>query len=339
MPEKVVIIGSGPAGWTAAIYAARANLQPLVIEGAWTEENRLKGALPLGQLNLTTEVENFPGFPHPGIRGPDLMVKMRQQAEDYGARVITEDVVSIDLKQRPFVMVDSGGTRHESHAVIIATGASANYIGLESETRFKNMGVSACAVCDGALPRFRDKPLIVVGGGDSAAEEGNYLTKFASTVYLVYRRPKDKMRASPIMAERLLGNPKVKPLWNTVIEEVLGDDERGMTGARVKNLVTEEVNTVDATGMFVAIGHTPNTKFLEGQLETDPHGFVVLKDPSRTFTSVEGVFAAGDVADPTYKQAITAAGMGCKAAMDAERWLAAHVLPAGEVHGSQWNVG
>ena len=338
-PEKVIIIGSGPAGWTAAIYAARANLHPVVIEGALTEENRLRGTLPLGQLNLTTEVENFPGFPHPGVSGPELMLRMRKQAEDYGARIVTQDVVEIDLKRRPFVMKDSDGTSYETHAVIIATGASANYIGLDSESRFKNRGVSACAVCDGALPRFRNKPLVVVGGGDSACEEGNYLTKYASDVHLVYRRPRDKMRASTIMAERLLKNPKVRPHWNNVVDEVLGDDERGMTGVRLHNVVTGEKTVVDATGMFVAIGHTPNTKFLNGQVETDAHGFIVLKDPARTFTSVEGVFAAGDVADPIYKQAVTAAGMGCKAALDAERWLAAHVLPHGEVHGSQWNVG
>jgi thioredoxin reductase (NADPH) len=339
MAEKVVIIGSGPAGWTAAIYAARANLQPLVIEGGLTEENRLRGTLPLGQLNLTTEVENFPGFPH-GVMGPELMLKMREQAERYGSRIVTEDVVSVDLKRRPFVVTDSAGAVVESHAVIIATGASANYLGLPSEERFKNMGVSACAVCDGALPRFRNKPLIVVGGGDSAAEEGNYLTKFASNVYLVYRKSRDKMRASPIMAERLLGNAKVKPLWNSVVDEVLGDDERGMTGVRINNVVTGEKHHVDATGMFVAIGHTPNTQFLKGQVQLDPHGFIVLEDSFRTTTSVEGVFAAGDVADPIYKQAITAAGMGCKAALDAERWLAANEkLPAGEAHGSQWNVG
>ena len=237
-------------------------------------------------------------------------------------------------------MTDSAGVRYASHAVIIATGASANYIGLDSESRFKNMGVSACAVCDGALPRFRNKPLIVVGGGDSAAEEGNYLTKFASHVYLVYRRTRDKMRASPIMADRLLSNPKVKPLWNSVVEEVLGDEERGMTGARIRNVVSGEKHNVDAPGMFVAIGHTPNTKFLQGQVELDKQGFIILKDPFRTTTSVEGVFAAGDVADPIYKQAITAAGMGCKASLDAERWLASQEkLPAGEPHGSQWNVG
>ena len=340
MPEKLVIIGSGPAGWTAAIYAARANLQPIVVEGALTEENRIAGTLPLGQLNLTTEVENFPGFPHPGVSGPDLMFKMRKQAEDYGTRIVTEDVVSVDLGRRPFVLTDSAGTVTEAHAVIIATGASANYLGLESENRFKNKGVSACAVCDGALPRFRSKPLVVVGGGDTACEEGNYLTKFASNVHLVYRRPRDKMRASTIMAERLLGNPKVVPHWNTVVDEVLGDEEKGMTGVRLHNVVTGERQQLDATGMFVAIGHTPNTKFLKGQLKLDAHGFIELPQPFRTMTSVEGVFAAGDVADSVYKQAVTAAGMGCKAALDAERWLAANeVLPRGEIHGSQWNVG
>jgi thioredoxin reductase (NADPH) len=321
MPEKIVIIGSGPAGWTCAIYAARANLAPLVIEGALTEENRLRGTLPLGQLNLTTEVENFPGFPE-GVLGPELMLRMREQAERYGSRIVTEDVTDLDLSRRPFVVTDSAGTVTEAHTVVIATGASANYIGLESENVYKNRGVSACAVCDGALPRFRNKPLIVVGGGDSAAEEGSYLTKFASVVHLVHRR--DTMsKASKIMADRLLGNAKVKPVWNSVVEEVLGDDENGMTGVRVKNLKTNDTQTIEAPGMFVAIGHTPNTAFLKGQVQTDDKGFIILKDPFRTTTSVDGVFAAGDVADPTYKQAITAAGMGCKAALDAERWLAA----------------
>src|SRR5688500_11257552 len=207
MAEKLVIIGSGPAAWTCAIYAGRANLKPIVYEGAISEDNRLRGTLPLGQLNLTTEVENFPGFPH-GITGPELMMNMRTQAVELaGARILTEDITDIDLSRRPFVMKDSAGATVEAHTVIIATGASANYLGLESENRFKNMGVSACAVCDGALPRFRNKPVVVVGGGDSAAEEGTYLTQFASTVYLVYRKPKENMRASPIMAERLLGNP------------------------------------------------------------------------------------------------------------------------------------
>jgi thioredoxin reductase (NADPH) len=319
MAEKVVIIGSGPAGWTAAIYAARANLSPLVYEGALSEENRMRGTLPLGQLNLTTEVENFPGFPE-GVQGPELMLQMRQQAERYGTRIITEDITDIDLKERPFGLKDSAGNAIEAHAVIISTGASANYLGLESEEKYKNRGVSACAVCDGALPRFRNQPLVVVGGGDSAAEEGHYLTKFASTVYLIHRR--DKLRASPIMADRLLAHTKVSPVWDSVVEEVVGEEERGMTGVRVKNLKTGDTRHIDAPGMFVAIGHTPNTKFLRGQVDLDPNGFIVLQDPFRTTTSVEGVFAAGDVADPIYKQAVTAAGMGCKAALDTERWLA-----------------
>lgn len=317
--EKIIIIGSGPAAWTCAIYAARANLNPLVYEGALSEDNRLRGTLPLGQLNLTTEVENFPGFPQ-GVLGPDLMTRMREQAERCGTRIVTEDITSVDLRHRPFALTDSARRAGETHALVIATGASANYLGLPSESRFKNYGVSACAVCDGALPRFRNQPLIVVGGGDSAAEEGSYLTKFASRVYLVHRR--DQLRASKVMAERLLAHPKVRPVWNSVIDEVLGNDEKGMTGARVKNLKTGETHTVDAPGMFVAIGHTPNTRFVDGQVQLDPKGFILLKDPFRTLTSVEGVFAAGDVADPMYKQAITAAGMGCKAALDGERWLA-----------------
>lgn len=319
MAEKVIIIGSGPAGWTAAIYAGRASLNPLVYEGAISEENRLAGTLPLGQLNLTTEVENYPGF-RKGIQGPELMVAMREQAEHCGARIITEDIVDIDLSKRPFRMKDSAGATLEAHAVIIATGASANYLGLPSEEKYKNQGVSACAVCDGALPRFRNKPLVVVGGGDTAAEEGTYLTKFASKVYLVHRR--DQLRASAAMAQRILANVKVKPVWNSVVTEVLGDESSGMTGVTVKNIQTGEQTRLEAPGMFVAIGHTPNTKFLKGQVETDEKGYLVLKDPFRTTTSVEGVFAAGDVADSTYRQAITAAGMGCKAALDAERWLA-----------------
>ena len=318
--EKLVIIGSGPAGWTCAIYAARANLQPLVYEGAISEENRLRGTLPLGQLNLTTEVENFPGFPE-GILGPDLMIRSKQQAERFGTRVVTEDILDVDLSQRPFVMKDTAGTTLRAHTVVIATGASANYLGLESENRFKNLGVSACAVCDGALPRFRNQPVVVVGGGDSAAEEGTYLTKFASRVYLVHRR--DKLRASPIMSDRILSNPKVEPVWNSVVDEVIGNDQKGVTSVRVKHLQTGQAREIAATGMFAAIGHTPNTKFLRGQIKTDDKGYVYLPDPWRTYTSVEGVFAAGDVADSTYRQAITAAGMGCKAALDAERWLAA----------------
>ena len=328
MAEKLVIIGSGPAAWTCAIYAARANLSPLVFEGAISEQNRQRGTLPLGQLNLTTEVENFPGFPE-GILGPELMIRSREQAVRFGTRVITEDVTSVDLKRRPFTAVDSTGHSVESHALVIATGASANYLGLDSEHYYKNHGVSACAVCDGALPRFRNQPLVVVGGGDSAAEEGTYLAKFASAIHLVHRR--DSLnRASPIMAKRILSHPKVKPVWNSVVEEVVGEQVTAatgeklpsMTGVRIKNLKTGESSTLKAAGMFLAIGHTPNTQFLKGQLELDSGGFIVVKDPFRTTTSVEGVFAAGDVADPIYKQAVTAAGMGCKAALDAERWLA-----------------
>jgi len=320
MAEKIIIIGSGPAAWTCAIYAARANLNPLVYEGAISEDNRLKGTLPLGQLNLTTEVENFPGFPE-GIQGPELMVRCRRQAERFQTRIVTEDVVEVDLSRRPLSVRDSAGATVQTHALVIATGASANYLGLPSEERFKNKGVSACAVCDGALPRFRDRPVVVVGGGDSAAEEATYLTKFASEVYVVHRR--DALRASAVMARRLLDNPKVKPVWNSVVEEVLGDEERGMTGVRVRDVKTSQQRTIEAAGMFVAIGHTPNTAFLKGQLRTDPRGYILLQNPLGTTTSVEGVFAAGDVADATYRQAITAAGMGCKAALDAERWLAA----------------
>src|SRR5439155_6161417 len=263
MTEHVVIIGSGPAAWSAAIYAARANLAPLVFERAEKEENRIAGTLPLGQLNLTTEVENYPGFPagllHGYIRsavaekrvstyldplhehrhavtGPELMNLMRQQAENFGTQIITDDVVNVDLSKPPYKITTLEGQSHETHTIIIATGARANYLGLESEEKFKNFGVSACAVCDGALPRFRNKPLIVVGGGDSAAEEGNYLTKYASKLHLVHRR--DKLRASPVMAERILRNSKVNPVWNSVVQEVLGNETDGMTGVRVKNLDT-----------------------------------------------------------------------------------------------------
>ena len=321
MPEKLIIIGSGPAGWTCAIYAARAQLAPVVYEGAISEENRLAGTLPLGQLNLTTEVENFPGFPT-GINGPELMMQMREQAEHNGTRIITEDIVDIDLSRRPFRMTDTAGTTTEAHAVVIATGASAKYLGLESETLYKNRGVSACAVCDGALPRFRNQPLIVVGGGDTACEEGHYLTKFASKVHLVYRKTRDKMPASKVMQDRLLHSDKVNPMWNSVVEEIIGDEQNGMTAARIKNVLTGEETILPATGMFVAIGHSPNTKFLNGQLKANAQGYLELTDRFTSNTNIEGVFAAGDVADPTYRQAITAAGMGCKAALDAERWLA-----------------
>lgn len=343
MPEKLVIIGSGPAGWTAAIYAARAELKPLLFEGAITEENRLQGTLPLGQLALTTEVENFPGFPagnleaylddaiapdrrqimaphmKEGVSGPELMELQRQQAINFGTRVVTDDIVEVDFSSHPFKLKALSGETVEALSVIIATGARANYLGLESESKFKNRGVSACAVCDGALPRFRNRPLVVVGGGDSAVEEADYLSKFASTVYLVHRR--DQLRASRIMAQRAMDNPKIEILWNTTVEEVLGDDQNGVTGVRLRNVLDEAVHEREISGFFLAIGHTPNTRFLEGQLEMTEKRYLKWTVPFRTNTSVEGVFAAGDVADDNYRQAITAAGTGCMAALDAERWL------------------
>ncbi len=323
MAEKVIIIGSGPAGWTAAIYAARAELSPLVIEGALSEENRQKGTLPLGQLSLTTEVENFPGFPK-GIMGPELMESMREQAKRFGTRVVTDDVVAVDAGRSPFRLTTIESGDFETGALIVATGARANYLGLPSEETFRNRGVSACAVCDGALPRFRGKDVVVVGGGDSAAEESTFLTKFASTVHLVHRR--DTLRASRIMQERVRENPKIRIHWNTAVEEVLGTDKAGVTGVRLRDLKTDSTRDLPASGMFCAIGHTPNTDFLKGQVELDPKGYIRWTTVNRTATSVEGVFAAGDVADSYFRQAISAAGSGCMAALEAERWLAAQGL-------------
>ncbi len=355
--EKVVIIGSGPASWTAAIYAARANLRPLVFEGAITRENQDSNTLPLGQLNLTTEVENFPTWPHAdsealklfsksalspdyyaqiahlyegkkahqgrrSATGPEMMQWARQQAVNFGTRVVTEDIVEVDFKKRPFRLKASDGSSVSALAVIVATGARANYLGLESENRFKNNGVSACAVCDGALPRFKAKPLVVVGGGDSAVEEATYLTKFASKVYIVHRR--DQLRASKIMQERALSNPKIEMKWNRTLLEVLGTDEEGVTGARLRSTVDPTTEVLPVAGVFLGIGHTPNTAFLKGQVELEPTGYIRWTKPHRTDTSVEGVFAAGDVADSYYKQAVTAAGSGCMAALDAERWLSEH---------------
>jgi thioredoxin reductase (NADPH) len=355
MAENVVIIGSGPAGWTAAIYAARANLKPLVYEGAVSEENRVRNTLPLGQLALTTEVENFPTWPaadsetlaqfsrsalpadrfgnlegyYKGKRalhgkrsaiGPEIMEYMRQQAVNFGTRIVTDDIVRVHFQRHPFVLTSLEGNSVETRTVIISTGARANYLGLPSEARFTNNGVSACAVCDGALPRFRDRPLVVVGGGDSAVEEGTYLTKFANPVYLVHRR--DQLRASKIMQQRALDNPRIKPKWNRVVEEVLGTEEDGVTAVRLKSTVDGATEEVACSGMFLAIGHTPNTDFLKGQVEMTPEGYVRWTTPQRTYTSVAGVFAAGDVADSYYRQAVTAAGTGCMAALDAERWLA-----------------
>jgi thioredoxin reductase (NADPH) len=351
MAEHVVIIGSGPAGWAAAIYAARANLHPLVFEGAETEDNRVAGTLPLGQLNLTTEVENYPGFPagllHQYIRsaveedrvqtyleplhehrhavtGPELMNLMRRQAVNFGTRIVTDDVVEVDLSRQPYKLTSLGGETHEAHTLIIATGARANYLGLPSEERFKNRGVSACAVCDGALPRFRNKPMVVVGGGDSAVEEATYLTKYASAVHMLMRR--DVFRASKIMQERARSNPKIQIHYFREVDEVLGDDKHGVTGIRVKNNREGGTHDLPVSGLFLAIGHTPNTAFLKGQLELNDKGYIKYTTLFRTFTSKEGVFAAGDVADDYYRQAVTSAGTGCMAALDAERYLASKGL-------------
>jgi thioredoxin reductase (NADPH) len=343
--ERLVIIGSGPAGWSASIYAARAQLEPLCFEGAITEKNRMSGTLPLGQLALTSEVENFAGFPagdlgafldsalpkdrrmmmppHEGhgVTGPELMELMRQQAANFGTRIVTDDIVKVDFSKRPFTLYPSEGEPVLAKAVIVATGASANWLGLPSEEHFKNRGVSACAVCDGALPRFRNKGLVVVGGGDSAIEEATYLTKFASTVHLVHRR--DEFRASKIMAQRAFDNPKITIHFHSALVEVLGDDANGVTGVRLESTVEQgKETTLDVSGVFLAIGHTPNTAFLDGQLELTSKKYVVWTKHSRTNTSVEGVFAAGDVADDYYRQAISAAGTGCMSALDAERWLA-----------------
>jgi thioredoxin reductase (NADPH) len=346
VPEKVVIIGSGPAGWSAAIYAARASLEPLLFEGAITEENRVAGTLPMGQLALTTEVENYAGFPvgrldgflnsaldpsrlaalppveeHPhAVTGPELMELMRRQATNFGTRIVTDDIVDVDMDQRPFRLFSREGQVVETHALIIATGARANYLGLPSEDKFKNRGVSACAVCDGALPRFRKRPLVVVGGGDSAIEEASYLTKFASVVYLVHRR--DQLRASRIMQQRAFDDPKIEIVWNHTLHEVLGTDGDGVTGVRLRNTQDDSTRQLDCSGVFLAIGHTPNTAFLKGKLATTDKGYVQWTKSFRTATSVEGVFAAGDVADDYYRQAITSAGTGCMAALDAERYLA-----------------
>ena len=346
--EKLVIIGSGPAGWAAGIYASRAELKPLCFEGAQSAENYANGTLPLGQLALTTEVENFPSWPagdlsqylqtaltdkeramladggeQETVTGPQLMSLMRRQAKNFGTRVVTDDVASVDFSQRPFTLTTASGNSVKAEAVIVATGARANYLGLESEDAYKNRGVSACAVCDGALPRFRGKGVVVVGGGDSAMEEASYLTKFCDPVYIVHRR--DEFRASKIMADRVLANDKIDVKWNSVIDEVLGSESDGVTGVRIRNTRDgDRTEELDVSGYFAAIGHTPNTDFLGGQLETTEKGYVVWTTPFRTNTSVEGVFAAGDVADDYYRQAVTAAGTGCMAALDAERWLAAH---------------
>jgi thioredoxin reductase (NADPH) len=300
--RNVIIIGSGPAGYTAAIYASRANLEPLLIEG--TE--------PGGQLTMTTMVDNFPGFPE-GVMGPDLMADMRKQAERFGTELLSGHVDRVELGGEPF-RVFVGPEEFESRTVIISTGSSAKLLGLENERRLMGHGVSTCATCDGFF--FRDKKIAVVGGGDSAMEESTFLTKFASEVSLIHRR--DAFRASKIMQDRTLGNEKIKVHYSTVVDDVLGDD--AVTGIRLRNVKDDSVSQVDLDGVFIAIGHNPNTEIFEGQIDLDAKGYV-RTEPGSSRTSVPGVFACGDVQDPVYKQAVTAAGSGCAAALDAERFL------------------
>jgi len=302
MTEKVVIIGSGPAGLTAAIYAARAGLEPLMIEGME------RG----GQLMITTDVENYPGFPD-GIMGPELMEQIRKQAERFGTRIISSNVTKVDFTERPFT-INVGSDEYRGEAVIISTGASARWLGVPGEDTLRGFGVSACATCDGFF--FREKELVVVGGGDSAMEEALFLTKFASKVTVVHRR--DSFRASTIMAQRVLDHPKIDVIWNSAVDEIVGDGV--VTGVILRDTVTDETTEFTTDGVFVAIGHTPNTAVFQGHLELDDSGYI-LTDPGTTLTSVEGVYAAGDVTDKVYRQAVTAAGMGCQAALDAERFL------------------
>ncbi len=308
--SRILIIGSGPAGYTAAIYAARADLSPIILAGSGMDTDV---GLPGGQLMLTTEVENYPGFPE-GVTGPDMMTKFQKQAERFGAEVIHTDATRIDFSSRPFT-VESGEGTFTGDALIVATGAKANWLGLESEKRLQNRGVSACATCDGAL--YRNKDMAIIGGGDSALEEALFLTRFASKVSVVHRR--DKLRASKIMQERAFSSEKIEFVWNHVVEEVLGEDE--VTGIKVKNVKTGEISEIALGAVFVAIGHTPNTEVFRSDLELDEKGYIRVQSWN-THTSVEGVFACGDVMDRVYRQAITAAGTGCMAAIDAERWLA-----------------
>ena len=311
--ENLVIVGSGPAGYTAAIYAARANLQPLLITGFE------RGGIPGGQLMTTTHVENFPGFPD-GILGPDLMDLMKAQAVRWGTHLLEADADAIDLTQRPY-RIKSDGQTILSHAVVIATGASANRLGLPSEETYWSRGISACAICDGATPQFRNAELAVVGGGDSACEEAVYLTKYGSHVHLIVRS--DQFRASAAMADRVLANPAITVHWNSAVEDVTGNE--WMEGLILRDRITEETRSLAVKGLFYAIGHTPNTDLLSGQIELDSKGYLVTA-PGRPETSVEGVFSAGDVADAEWRQGITAAGSGCQAALAAERWLSHHNL-------------
>jgi thioredoxin reductase (NADPH) len=306
--EQVVIIGSGCAGLTAALYTARANLSPLV----------LTGLMPGGLLTTTSIVENYPGFPE-GIDGFELMTRMQKQAERFGARVQFATVETVDLSRQPFALTVDG-ERVETKALIIASGAGHRHLGLESERRLEKKGVTYCATCDGALPAFRDQPLVVVGGGDSACEEALYLTRFGSVVHLIHRR--DQLRASRIMAERTLSNPKIEPVWDSVVTEVLDVTQDKVTGVRLKHVKTGAETVLDCAGVFVAIGHVPNTELFKGVLAMDEQGYIQSKRGAQT--SVTGVFVAGDCADHVYRQAITAAGMGCAAAIEAERYLASH---------------
>jgi thioredoxin reductase (NADPH) len=307
--ERVVIIGSGPAAHTAAIYAGRAELKPLIYEGMLAG-----GVAAGGQLTTTTEVENFPGFPD-GILGPELMDRMREQSLKCGARIITQTVLKVNLKTSPFqVMTDQGTV--ETKTLIVATGATAKRLGVLGEDVYWQKGISACAVCDGALPIFRNKPLVVIGGGDTAAEEATYLTKFASKVYLIHRR--DSLRASKVMQERVFTNKKIEMIWDSILVEAIGD--QALTGVKIQNVKSGQTQMLNASGLFYAIGHLPNTAFLEGQLECDDSGYIKTR-PGTTQTSVKGVFACGDVQDKVYRQAVTAAGSGCMAALEAERLL------------------
>jgi thioredoxin reductase (NADPH) len=304
--RDVIILGSGPAGYTAALYTARANLKPLVFTGLQ----------PGGQLTITTEVENYPGFEH-GIQGPELMEIMRKQVARFGTELIDTLVEKVDFSQRPF-KVWADGTEYQAKSVIVATGASALLLGIPSEDEFMGFGVSACATCDGFF--YKEKRVIVVGGGDTAMEEANYLTRFCTEVIVVHRR--DALRASKIMQERALANPKIKFIWNSEIAEVIGEKNKKVTAVKLRDTKTGAITEMAIDGVFVAIGHKPNTEFLGGQLPTDAKGYLVVK-PGSSYTSIDGVFAAGDVHDQVYRQAVTAAGSGCMAAIDCERWLEA----------------